>query len=133
MKSIHFVCRGNVYRSRLAEAYAKSILQNKTSAQISSSGIEAENALNGDIDPETTRLLSEEMIQSYLTPTWHQITQKDIDDNDIIIFMSKSLYAQASKLLTLPKNKVQVWSIPDVDGIYPNIKKKVNELVKAEL
>lgn len=133
MKSIHFVCRGNVYRSRLAETYAKSILQNKTSAQISSSGIEAENALNGDIDPETTRLLSEEMIQSYLTPTWHQTTQKDIDDNDIIIFMSKSLYAQASKLLTLPKNKVQVWSIPDVDGIYPNIKKKVNELVKAEL
>lgn len=133
MKSIHFICRGNAYRSRLAEAYALSLLEGSTDIKISSSGIEADRALHGDVAPETVRLLSEESIQNYLTSTWRQTTQKDIDDNDSIIFMSQTLYSQASDLFKLPEDKVQVWDIPDVDGIYPKIKKKVKELIKAEI
>ncbi len=132
MKSIHFVCRGNVYRSRLAEAYAKSILEDKVSARISSSGIEAEKALNGEVDSETVRLLKKESIENYLTPSWHQTTQEDINDNDRIIFMSQTLYSQAKKSFDLPQDKIETWDIPDVDGIYPKIKEKVDELIKAE-
>ena len=133
MKSIHFICRANAYRSRLAEAYALSLLEDNTDIKISSSGIEADRALHGDAAPKTVRLLSEESIQNYLTSTWHQTTQKDIDDNDSIIFMSQTLYSQASDLFKLPEDKIKVWDIPDVDGIYPKIKKKVKELIKTDI
>ena len=131
MKYVHFVCRGNVYRSRLAEAYAASLLDKKTIV-VSSSGIEANLALNGDVDPETVRLLEDENLSHHLTPTWHHTTQDDIDKNDIIVFMSKSLYRQANDQLKIPAKKVRIWDIPDIDGIYPIIKEKVEELLKVE-
>lgn len=133
MKSIHFICRGNVYRSRLAEAYASSLLENKVAVKVSSSGIEAEKALNGDVDPDTVRLLSEEQLQHFLTPKWRQTSQNDIDNNDLVIFMSQTLYNQAKEKFNIPKDKVRIWEIRDIDGIYPEIKSKVNELIKAEL
>lgn len=132
MKSIHFICRGNTYRSRIAEAYSLSLVHGKGIASISSSGIEAKLALNGDIKTDTVELLKAEGIDKYLTPTWSQTTQKDIDENDIIVFMSQTLYAQANKMFKLPKSKVKIWNIPDVDGIYPIIKENVNELLRAE-
>lgn len=132
MKSVHFICRGNVYRSRLAEAYAVSFLKEKNLAAVSSSGIEAELALNGDVDRETVRLLKQEKIHGHLAPKWHQTTQNDIDDNDLIVFMSQSLYEDAAELFNIPANKVSVWDIRDIDGIYPDIKNKVNELIKDE-
>jgi len=131
MKYVHFVCRGNVYRSRLAEAYAASLLDKKTIV-VSSSGIEANLALNGDVDPETVRLLEDENLSHHLAPTWHHTTQDDIDNNDIIVFMSKSLYRQANDQLKIPAKKVHIWDIPDIDNIYPIIKENVEELLKAE-
>lgn len=131
MRTIHFVCRGNVYRSRLAEAYAKSLLPEKADS-ISSSGIEAKLALNGNVDPEAVLQLEAGGIKQYLTTSWHQTTQKDVDDNDMIIFMSQTLYEQASKLFDIDDNKVEVWNIPDVDGIYSLIKENVDSLVQTK-
>lgn len=133
MKSIHFICRGNVYRSRLAEALARSILEEKNRAKISSSGIEAKKALNGDVSAETVRLLSEENLRHYLYPVWRQTTQEVIEDNELIVFMSQTLYAQAKEMFKIPKDKVQVWNIPDKDGVYPDIKNKVAELLQDDL
>jgi protein-tyrosine-phosphatase len=133
MKHIHFVCRGNVYRSRLAEAYAVSLLAKNGSMVVSSSGIEADKALSGDVDPETVRLLKLDALSHHLSPTWHHTTQEDIDKNDIIVFMSKSLFAQANKQFKIPAEKARIWGVPDIDGIYPIIKKSVEELIKTEL
>ena len=132
MKYVHFVCRGNVYRSRLAEAYAASLLDKEDSAVVSSSGVEASLALNGDVDPEAVRLLELDELSHHLVPTWHQTTQEDIDKNDIVVFMSKSIYNQAKDQFTIPAEKARIWDVPDIDGIYPLIKKNVEELLKAE-
>ena len=48
---IHFVCRGNTHRSRLAEAYTKSLTQEIEDVTILSSGIEADRDLSGPIVP----------------------------------------------------------------------------------
>ncbi|MGI9027670.1 MAG: hypothetical protein ACR2FM_02400 [Candidatus Saccharimonadales bacterium] len=128
MKSIHFICRGNVYRSRLAEAYAMSLAKDKGLKLISSSGIEATRALNGDVDPDTVKLLEAEGLEKYLTPKWKQTTQEDIDNHEVIVFMSRTLYEQANKSFNIPQQKVRVWDIKDIDGIYPQIKQEVDEL-----
>lgn len=99
---------------------------------ISSSGIEAEKALNGDTSPETVRLLTKEKLQQYLTPMWRQTTQYEIENNDLVIFMSQTVYEQAKEMFEIHEDKVRVWSIPDVDGICPQIKKKVDEHVGHE-
>ena len=132
MKHVHFVCRGNVYRSRLAEAYAASLLSKNDSVVVSSGGIDANLALNGDVDPDTVRLLKLDNLSHHLTPTWHHTTQEDIDKNDIVVFMSKTLHEQANEQFIIPAEKTRIWDVPDIDGVYQVIKKNVDELLKTE-
>lgn len=133
MKSIHFICRGNIYRSRLAEAYAKSLLKNGVSIHVSSSGIEADLNLVGDAAPITQQIAASENIDQYLSPTWTQVTQGHIDTNDIVIFMNKTVYQDATTFLNIPDEKTEVWSIPDKPGVYPDIKKSVDALLTKQL
>ena len=129
MKSIHFVCRGNVYRSRMAEAYIRSISNGKLTA--SSSGVQAYLALNGNVDPEAVKYLKAEKMDQHLSANWHQITQEDIDNNDTIVFMSQTVYDEAKKTLKIPKSKTVIWNIPDIDGVFSAIKVRVDELIKS--
>ena len=125
---IHFICRGNVYRSRLAEAYAKSILNDESKIKVSSSGIEANRALNGDVDTDTVKALKADNRLNYLVPSWQQTTQEIIDTNDLIVFMNNTVYEDAAKLYTLPQEKCVIWHVKDVDHIYPQVKENVDEL-----
>lgn len=129
MVHIHFICRGNVYRSRLAEAYAKSLLRDDSDIQISSSGIEAKLALNGNVDVDAVKALEVDNLKHHLAPNWLQTTQELIDSLDVIVFMNDSVYDDASKLFNLPKEKCVTWHIKDVDNIYPQVKEQVDILM----
>jgi len=129
MTHIHFVCRGNVYRSRLAEAYAKSLLKKDNEVQISSSGIQAELCLSGDVDTRAVKALEADNLKKYLAPSWQQTTQELINDVDIIVFMNNSVYQDALKLYNLSHDKCIVWHIKDVDNIYPQVKQQVDLLM----
>lgn len=131
MTALHFICRGNIYRSRLAEAYAKSLLKDTDAYTVSSSGIEADLGLAGDIAPIAIQIADAEAITDYLAPTWTQTTQNLIDKVDIIVFMSKTVYRDAAAFLSLPKEKVHVWNIPDAPGVYPDIKRNIDSLLAA--
>ena len=72
MIRIHFVCRGNVYRSRLAEAYIKSRLPEEKRGWISSSGIEAKLDLNGQVSDVVPDLLETDSARDFLKSTWTQ-------------------------------------------------------------
>ena len=130
MVHIHFICRGNVYRSRLAEAYAKSLLRDDSDIQISSSGIEAKLALNGNVDVDAVKALEVDNLKHHLAPNWLQTTQELIDSLDVIVFMNDSVYDDASKLFNLPKEKCVTWHIKDVDNIYPQVKEQVDILMR---
>ncbi len=126
---IHFVCRANIYRSRLAEAYAKSLTEGKTNLHIISSGIEAKLNLNGPIAFVTQQVLKENSLLQLTKPSWAQTTQKLIDDSDVIVFMDDDVYNDATKFLKIPSTKYYIWHIPDVVGIFDQIKPSVNELL----
>lgn len=130
MTRIHFICRGNVYRSRLAEAYAKSLLSANTDIEISSSGIRASQNFFGDAKIDTVKALEADNLTKYLAPSWQQTTQELIDSVDILVFMSPTVYGDAAKSYKLPKDKCIIWHIKDVDNIYPQIKQQVDSLMK---
>lgn len=131
MMALHFICRGNIYRSRLAEAYAKALLKDTDAYMVSSSGIEADFGLAGDVASTTIQIAEAEAITDYLAPTWTQTNQSLIDSADIIVFMSKSVYSDATAFLSLPKEKVHIWNIPDAPGVYPDIKRNVDVLLAS--
>lgn len=130
MKSIHFICRGNIYRSRLAEAYAKSLVDENEQKHISSSGIEANLDHDGAVSDVVPTLLMKDNIEHLMKPHWTQTTQELLDENDIIVFVTETVYRDAKKFLTVNENTSVVWNIPDVDGIYPVIKKQVEKIVQ---
>lgn len=127
------MCRGNVWRSRVAEAYAKSLLVNHPEIKVSSSGIEAAKNYLGPISPYTKARLEEDNLWQYAHPEWVQTTQQIINDSDLLVFMNDSVYEDAKKLFQVPSNKSIIWHIPDIDEIYEDIKTNVGKLLTKYL
>ena len=126
---IHFVCRGNTHRSRLAEAYAKSLTLDLHDTTILSSGIEADRDLNGPIVPFVRLLLQNENLLQLTGTTWTQTTQSMIDHSDVIVFMNRDVYDDSVKQFHIPLARSQTWQIADVQGVYGQIKLAVGTLL----
>ena len=116
----------------MAEAYAKSLTINDESVIISSSGIEANVSTYGDVEREAVEALQSENLTKYLAPTWHRTTQTMLDEADALVFMSKTVYADASFHYRVDEKKCQVWGIPDEDGVFFEIKKQVRSVLHAK-
>ena len=128
---IHFICRGNIYRSRLAEAYAKSRLKDADAIEVSSSGIQAEMDFDGTVADVVPILLMQDGIEDYMSPRWTQTTQEIIDSVDIVVFMSKTVHKDAKTFLDLQQVEHYAWNIHDTKGVYPAIKQQVDALLST--
>lgn len=85
---IHFVCRGNTFRSRLAEALAR---QRYPLFEISSSGIEADHHLSGHIAWYAQWIANKEQIKDLLHPTWRQTRWDELATQDIIVCLDQTV------------------------------------------
>jgi protein-tyrosine-phosphatase len=112
----------------MAEAYTKSIVGKEHS--VSSSGIEAELGLNGEVDPVAVDELRSDSLDQHLSASWRQTTQSILDEADIVVFMSKSLFEESKKKFIVDESKSEVWKIPDIDGVYQKIKDSVDLLIE---
>lgn len=113
---IHFVCSGNVYRSRLAESYAnylieKNHLQNIT---VSSSGIMANLNQHGPISWLTLEILKENHLDTYASSHWVQTTAEIINAQDIIIFMQPLHLHYCQNELRFTGTSYEIWDISDM-------------------
>jgi protein-tyrosine-phosphatase len=89
MKRVHFICRGNSFRSRLAEAYLKS-LNLKGITVLSSGTVAADHAaINGPLLNCTRHVLGLHHILKYDKGHWEQLTASRLSGNDITIFMGQ--------------------------------------------
>lgn len=141
--NIHFVCRGNIYRSRLAEAYLKSSVKDGI-WDISSSGISAKkHNLHLTISPWTTRIADNEHISQWLNDIKTQTSNQLLQKSDLIIFMSQDVYRDAKRFYDFNEAICLVWDINDVKDwpkelssvekgkkTYEQIKRKVSQLIK---
>lgn len=119
---IHFVCSGNSYRSRLAEAYLKSKAQNKD-VTVSSSGIRAtvHRFGNGPICWYAMRLMKRHDLIEFMS--WHerQTTKEILADVDLLICMRQEHLEFCQSLGY--KGKFEMWNIPDLnemEGFVPS-------------
>lgn len=112
---IHFVCRGNVYRSRTAEAIFRKI--GGRNVVVSSSGIETwrMNLMEPThVRPDLMKVWQELGLEDYCTPGRTQTTNELLADVDIIIFMDRDVYRDALMKFHFNRDKAAVWHVPDI-------------------
>ncbi len=113
--SIHFICRGNMFRSRLAEGYLRKHLPQ---AIISSSGIDASNGLNGHICWYAQCIADCHNFAQHLSSTWTKTTQEHLQDADVIITLDASITKDVLSRFTIPSHSnILSWNISDVEGV----------------
>ena len=124
--TIHFVCRGNTFRSRLAEEYWHKNFQNNKNIKILSSGIEAKERLNGGISYLAKELFRKHNLVNH-KKSWTQTTKQNIDASTVVIFMSQTVFEDAEKQFDLSNAVYLIWDIPDVKKNSSDVKPKVAE------
>ncbi|MGO9433541.1 MAG: low molecular weight phosphatase family protein [Terracidiphilus sp.] len=109
---IHFVCTGNIYRSRLAEAYCAS--KCVPGIQTLSSGIGA--GLNGDapISPFTADVLTRYGLVSYAAEHWQRTTAALVEVCDVLVFMELEHHRFCENWIDPNRQRIEVWGIEDV-------------------
>ncbi len=127
---IHFVCSGNCYRSRLAEAYCKSKMQNQA-IMIDSSGIVAQSHAmkNGPICWYAMRLIKKNALTPYMSWRERQSTKAILKNVDLLICMQQLHLDYCQKELGYDR-AFEVWNIPDLDELYNPILASTLEIHK---
>jgi protein-tyrosine-phosphatase len=143
--NIHFICRGNVLRSLIAETYVKSLHLKGINVTSSGTNVDWSDASEKEYFSNTLALLEKHGIQTYAKSFPEQLTQQRADNQDITICMNQRVVDEASKLVLLP-GKVINWNIVDIgegtrvvkdnrltyeEEIYKEITEGVDELIKG--
>ena len=113
---VHFICKGNAYRSRLAEAYFNS--KKLSNFRAISSGVEEEKHKeeNGPISWAAERILQNNSLISYMSNFSKQTTKNLLNKSDFIVFMSQEYLNYCKQKLTYKSTDYDVWEIKDFGG-----------------
>jgi protein-tyrosine-phosphatase len=111
---IHFVCRGNAFRSIIAEAYLNS-LELKDVSVLSSGTVGAlhktRNLANHRL---TLELLEEHGIRGFAKAGYgDQLTQPRLDKSDVIVCLNQRVYDDCLRSVTFSASP-RVWSVADI-------------------
>ena len=138
--TVHFVCKGNTFRSRLAETYLNS--KQLPNVKAISSGTEAEMNDCGPITWYSQKIIQQNHLVSFEKPTWDQTTKFLLEEGDLTIFMHQNIYDFCVEHFGFSGTNFQIWDIPDTaahqeeaekveatEKIFEEIKQKIDELV----
>lgn len=114
---IHFVCTGNTFRSRLAEALLKS--NEIKNIEVSSSGVDAKADYDGPITWYGSRLAYRYGLLPFLKPYWTNTTAELLNAADLVIFMSKTHCEHCLHTLKSTIKSYEIWDIPDIADLVP--------------
>jgi protein-tyrosine-phosphatase len=108
---IHFVCHGNIYRSRLAETYLRS--KQRPAIVVSSSGIDA-TVCDGPVSWIALRILQQRDLVPFLSPQPTQTTIELLQHADLVVFMEEVHATFAREHLGYTGKTFLIWYIPDL-------------------
>jgi protein-tyrosine-phosphatase/8-oxo-dGTP pyrophosphatase MutT (NUDIX family) len=109
---IHFVCRGNTYRSRLAAAYMATLLGDRY--VVSSSGVGTQRTKIRTSEGYTKAIAKRHHLTHGITTAKTQTTDALLAAADVIVFMNKDVYNEALRKFQFDTRKALVWHIPDI-------------------
>jgi protein-tyrosine-phosphatase len=145
---IQFICRGNAFRSIIAEAYLKSLKIPGVSVLSTGTVASQYKAQNSTNFPRTLALLKMHGIEQYAKDHYaDDIKQSLLDESDIVICLNKIAYDEAASSFKLPE-KTYVWDVVDLseegriatteeerdaymEDVYDEIVNNVNRLVNS--
>lgn len=132
---IHFICRGNVLRSHIAEAYLKSL--SLDGVKVTSSGTVADvyREANKTFLVGAKELLVRHGIGQFVKEDPEQLTQDTLMKQDLVVLMNQIVQDEALSIVDLPKNTV-IWNITDVgegDRVLENNRLEYEETIYREL
>ena len=113
--TIHFICTGNIYRSRLAEAYCVS--KGVPGLRVLSSGTGAALHDGVPIAPYAARVLYERGLARFAAPSWQQTTAPLVRASDVLVFMEREHYHFCKDWIDPIRHTVEIWDIPDIGPI----------------
>ena len=113
--TIHFVCTGNIYRSRLAEAYCAS--KGVPGLRVLSSGIGTSLHRGTPIAPYAASILGERGLKRFAAPSWQQTTAALVRASNVLVFMEREHYRFCEDWLDPVRQWVEIWDIPDVGPV----------------
>ncbi len=126
----------------MAEAYLNS--KQIKGLEVSSSGIEASNALDGPITWQAQRIIKNNNLIPFESSTWHQTVKESLDGMDLIVFMQKMQYDWCVDGLGFEGKNFEIWdiedlknsleqdsiAIPETEEIYKKITDKIDGLIQ---
>jgi protein-tyrosine-phosphatase len=135
---------GNLYRSRLAEAYLNS--KKLSNVTVISSGIKASGNGNKPISWLTQRLFEVYKLVPFQKSNWTQTTKEILDSADFTIFFNKKYYQYCVDNFGFNSTNFEIWEIADLDAnikehsekikitekSFKVTKKKVDNLIKCK-
>lgn len=115
---IHFICRGNAFRSRIAETYLNSLKLKDFEAVSSGTVADKYRNENDPISRPAKFILNKHGLLEFAKKQCDQLTQLRIEPNDTIVCMNQRVFDESKDLVTLPSNVI-VWSVDDVPEYFP--------------
>lgn len=142
--NIHFICRGNVLRSFIAETYLRSLELPHIITSSSGTSVDLTDPIEQEYFANTIGLFKRHGIEKYAKDTSNQLTQERVDGQDVTICMNQRVMDEAISLVDLPKNTIN-WDVIDIgeghrtdpkdirlyeEEIFREIAARVDELVQ---
>jgi protein-tyrosine-phosphatase len=111
---IHFICRGNAFRSIIAEAYLNSLELSDLSVLSSGTAATLHKARNLANHRMTLQLLEEHGMRGFAKAGYgDQLTQSRLDRADITVCMNQRVYDDCLRCVIFPGSP-RVWSVADI-------------------
>ena len=108
---IHFVCKGNTYRSRLASTYLNS--KQIPGIRAVSSGIKANQNISGIVTWEAQRIIQNNKLVDFESHIWKETSKELLDEADLVVFMQQIHYEFCKNKLGFTKNNFKIFDVKD--------------------
>jgi protein-tyrosine-phosphatase len=144
--NIHFICRGNVLRSLIAETYLRSLNIDGVDVISSGTNVNWDDPQEREYFSNTLDVLKRHEIHMHAKRKPDQLDQDRIDGHsDFVVLMNQRVVDEANKLVILPSDTLN-WMITDIgeghrtnheereqyeEEIYHEIIREVNALFTA--